>query len=167
MDNDCDGLVDSDDPDTVGVPTWYGDADGDGHGGLEFQLEACEPAPGYVPSSDDCDDLDAASYPGATEICDLADNNCDGDVDEGVGSTFYEDADGDGSGNSSVSVTACEAPSGYVANAQDCDDYNATTHLGAYELCDGIDNDCDGVIDEHAINASTWYLDADGDGYVE
>jgi hypothetical protein len=165
VDNDCDGLVDSDDPDTVGVTTWYGDADGDGHGGLGFQLEACEAAPGYVLSSDDCDDLDAASYPGASEICDLADNDCDGDVDEGVGSTFYEDADGDGSGNGSVSVTGCEAPSGYVANSQDCDDFNVSTHPGAYEICDGFDNDCDGAIDEDAINASTWYLDADGDGY--
>jgi hypothetical protein len=165
VDNDCDGLVDSDDPDTVGTTVFYGDSDGDGYGGQQYQLDACEAAPGFVGNSDDCDDLDASSYPGASEVCDDADNDCDGDVDEGVGATWYQDSDSDGYGNGSVSSVSCDAPSGYVSNALDCDDFNAATHPGSYEICDSADNDCDGSVDEDAINATTWYVDADGDGY--
>ncbi len=161
-DNDCDGSIDDDAQDAA---TWYADADGDGHGGSQVSLVQCAAPGGYVSSSDDCDDLDAASYPGASEVCDAADNDCDGDVDEGVGSTWYADDDADGYGNGSVSATACNAPSGYVGNALDCDDFNAATHPGSYEICDGADNDCDGSVDEDAINATHWYVDADGDGY--
>ncbi len=164
-DNDCDGLVDSDDPDVSGTTVFYADADADGHGGQQFPVSACEAPSGYVESSDDCDDLDAASYPGAAEICDDADNDCDSDVDEGVGTTWYEDSDSDGYGNGSVSVVTCAAPSGYVSNALDCDDFTSTTNPGSYEICDSVDNDCDGVVDEDAINATVFYLDVDGDGY--
>ena len=157
--------MDSDDPDTVGTTLFYGDSDGDGYGGQQYQLDACEAAPGFVANTDDCDDLDATSYPGASEVCDDADNDCDGDVDEGVGTSWYEDADSDGYGNGSVSAVSCDTPSGYVGNALDCDDFNAATHPGSYEICDSADNDCDGDVDEDAINASTYYVDADADGY--
>ncbi len=165
VDNDCDGLTDSDDPDTVGTSVFYGDSDGDGYGGTQYEIEACEAAPGYVATDDDCDDLDAASHPGASEVCDGADNDCDSDVDEGVGLTWYQDSDADGYGNGSVSSTSCDAPSGYVGNALDCDDFNAATNPGSYEICDGADNDCDGSTDEDAINASVFYVDGDLDGY--
>jgi hypothetical protein len=166
LDNDCDSDIDSDDSSLDGALTFYGDSDGDGYGGTQYQAEACEAPPGYVTNADDCDDLDAASHPGASEVCDGADNDCDSDVDEGVGSTWYADDDGDGYGNGAVSQQSCDAPSGYVGNAQDCDDFSAATSPAAYEICDGTDNDCDGTTDEDdAINASTWYVDADGDGY--
>ena len=162
VDNDCDGDVDEDATDAT---VFYGDADGDGHGGSQFTAISCTAPTGYVVSSDDCDDLDASSYPGAQESCDLADNDCDGSIDEGVGSTWYQDADSDGYGNGSVSTVACTAPTSYVSNSLDCDDYSASTHPGSYEICDSVDNDCDGSVDEDAINTSTWYADADGDGY--
>jgi hypothetical protein len=166
IDNDCDGWIDDVDPDVTGTTTWFADADGDGHGGTQFQTDACVAPVGYVSTSDDCDDLDPNSFPGAAEICDLADNDCDGDTDEGVGSLWYQDNDGDGYGNGSVFTTACNAPSGYVGNALDCDDFSASTSPAAYEICDGADNDCDGSTDEDdALNASTWYVDSDGDGY--
>ncbi len=165
IDNDCDGLVDSDDPDTVGTTLFYGDSDGDGYGGQQYQLDACEAAPGFVANTDDCDDLDATSYPGASEVCDDADNDCDGDVDEGVGATWYQDSDSDGYGNGAVSAISCEAPSEYVGNALDCDDFNAATNPSSYEVCDAVDNDCDGTVDEDAINATNWYVDSDLDGY--
>jgi hypothetical protein len=164
-DNDCDGWVDDTDPDVTGTTTWYGDSDGDGIGGQQFQQDACTAPAGFVSTNTDCDDLDATSFPGASEVCDEADNDCDGTVDEGVGSLWYQDNDGDGYGNGSLSQESCEAPTGYVANALDCDDFSATTSPASYEVCDGTDNDCDGTVDEDAINASTFYGDADGDGY--
>ena len=165
IDNDCDGLVDSGDPDVTGTTVFYLDADGDGHGGQQVQVSACSAPAGYVTNTDDCDDLDATSYPGAQETCDGADNDCDGAVDEGVGTTWYEDADGDGYGNGSIFQEACLQPTGHVANASDCDDVNATTSPASFEVCDLVDNDCDGSVDEDAINAGTFYVDSDGDGY--
>ncbi len=164
-DNDCDGLVDSDDPDVTGTSVYYLDADGDTYGGQQVQVSACSAPAGFVSSSDDCDDLDASSYPGGAESCDGADNDCDGAVDEGVGTTWYEDGDGDGYGNGAVSQESCTEPNGYVANSQDCDDTSATTNPASFEVCDGVDNDCDLSVDEDAINAATFYVDSDGDGY--
>ncbi len=165
IDNDCDGDIDGDDGSLSGGTVFYGDSDGDGYGGSQYQQVTCSAPPGFVANNDDCDDLDATSHPGASEVCDGADNDCDTDVDEGVGSTWYQDSDGDGYGNGSVTETACDVPSGYVGNGLDCDDFNATTNPASYEVCDGADNDCDGSTDEDAINATTWYVDGDSDGY--
>ena len=166
LDNDCDGWIDDQDPDVTGGTLWYGDADGDTYGGQQFMATACEAPPGYVANSDDCDDLEATTYPGATETCDEADNNCDGDVDEGVETTWYADADSDGYGDSATQQEGCVAPNGYVWNDDDCDDTSATTNPSSYEYCDGIDNNCDGSTDEgSALDASTWYADSDSDGY--
>ncbi len=162
IDDDCDGDIDQG---AIDAPIWYGDADGDTYGGSQFNATACAAPDGYVASSDDCNDLDPTSYPGASEICDLADNDCDGTVDEGVVSTWYADADGDGFGDATTTSSACTAPTGYTHNGDDCDDSSAATNPSSYEICDSADNDCDGSVDESAINATTWYADTDGDGY--
>ena len=86
------------------------------------------------------------------EICDGIDNDCDGEIDENVQRTFWLDGDGDGFGTSANPVLACTAPSGYVSNDGDCNDGNAAIFPGATELCDGIDNDCDGEVDEGCAN---------------
>ena len=70
----------------------------------------------------DCNDTNAAINPGATEICDGLDNNCDGRVDDGLGSTtYYRDADNDGCGDPAVVITTCDTtpPAGYVTNSTD------------------------------------------------
>ncbi len=101
----------------------------------------------------DCDDSDAAVHPGAPELCNGADDDCDGQVDEAEdldptsNPTWYLDADGDGFGNPSVTTADCTAPDGYVADGTDCDDSDPAVNPGAVERFDGIDNDCDGVID--------------------
>ncbi len=166
LDDNCNGLADSDDPDLVDGSTFYGDSDGDGYGGQQYEAWTCEAPAGYVDNSDDCDDLDPLTYPSAAEICDGADNDCDSVIDEGVGATWYADADGDGYGDSLSTVDSCDMPAGYSANGDDCDDNSAATSPAAYEICDGIDNNCDGTTDDSsALNTSTWYADTDSDGF--
>lgn len=119
-------------------------------------------------SAFDCDDSDAAINPGADELCDGADNNCNGETDESPadGTLFYADTDGDGYGNPDVSLSSCDASvQGYTDNSDDCDDSSNTAYPGGVELCDGLDNDCNGDIDDGAGDILTFYEDADGDGY--
>ena len=117
----------------------------------------------------DCDDTDASVHPGATETCNGVDDDCDGTTDgaDAAGaSRWYADSDGDGYGDASTTTRDCSAPSGYVADDSDCDDTDASVHPGASESCNGVDDDCDGTTDEpSAVDAATWYRDADGDGY--
>jgi len=78
--------------------------------------------------------------------------------------TYYQDSDGDGYGNSAVTESSCSASNGYVADNTDCNDTNANIYPGNEELCDGLDNDCNGDVDDGAV-FNTYYLDADGDGF--
>ena len=142
--------------------TWYADTDTDGFGDASNTTSACTQPAGYVANSTDCDDSNIAINPAAVEVCDGIDNDCDGSVDEGVLTTYYRDADNDGYGDSGDSQQACSAPAGYVANSTDCDDSNIAINPAAVEVCDGIDNDCDGSVDEGVL--TTWYADADSDG---
>ena len=116
----------------------------------------------------DCDDGDPTIRPGREETCDEVDQDCDGLVDEGVGTPWYPDADGDGFGASEeiLAAEACSQPSGFVADATDCDDGDAEVNPEADESCNGVDDDCDGAQDEDdAVDAATWHVDGDGDGY--
>ena len=164
IDNDCDGLIDE------GVKiTFYKDADNDGYSDGTTQ-QACTQPTGYklasalTATTGDCNDAVAAINPGATEICDGIDNNCNGQIDEGVRITFYRDADNDSYGNVTITIQACTAPSGYVTNSTDCNDANAAINPAATELCDGVDNNCNGTVDEGFPNI-IYYRDVDGDSY--
>jgi hypothetical protein len=145
---------------------WYPDADSDGFGDADAESRpGCDaPGLGWVSNGSDCDDSDENTWPGASEICDNQDNNCDGEIDENGDIEAWPDTDGDGYGDeSAASIQTCEIPAGYADNHQDCDDSEATTNAGAEEQCDGIDNNCDGQVDESGDGA-TFYLDVDGDG---
>ncbi|MBK6484947.1 MAG: T9SS type A sorting domain-containing protein [Chitinophagaceae bacterium] len=146
IDDNCDGFID----DGFGAINYYVDADGDGYGtGIELSL--CEnPGSGYSLNNSDCDDANASIYPGA---CDAGngngiDDNCDGIADDGFSATnYYVDADGDGYGASSE-LSLCENPgSGYSLNNTDCDDTNSEVNPIASEIFNGLDDNCDGIID--------------------
>ncbi len=164
IDNDCDGDVDEDAEDG---DIWYADGDGDGYGDATSTTSACSRPAGHVADASDCDDAHGAINPGATELCDGIDNDCDGDVDGGAvdQGTWYADNDGDGFGDPAIPCQACAQPSDHVANDDDCDDGDPGTHPRATELCDGVDNDCDGAVDGDAVDQGTWYADNDGDGF--
>ena len=132
---------------------------------------------GFV-AENDCDDDNPSINPDATELCDGIDNNCDGQVDEGVTQVYYLDNDGDGFGDSAASeeneriATSCVAPEGFVDNQSDCDDTNAGINPSATEVCDDddIDENCNGLADDNdtdPIGVTAWYLDNDSDGFAD
>ncbi len=84
----------------------------------------------------------------ATEVCDGADNDCSNGVDDGVQTTYYWDQDADSYGDPNRTQLACAAPANYVTDNTDCDDGDGAVHPGAAEVCDGVDNDCVGGIDD-------------------
>ncbi len=166
IDDDCDGL--SDEAGAVDGTMYYPDADGDGFGDALGGALACSQPDGTVTDGTDCDDATAARSPLAEEVCDELDNDCDDEVDEpgaSGGLSAHPDADGDGYGDASISLNVCAFGDGYVANDDDCDDDDADARPDAVEVCDEIDNDCDGGVDNDARDADTYYEDGDGDGY--
>ena len=170
LDNDCSGS------EYLG-PIWFADSDSDGFGDATNTQQACTVPSGYLSDDTDCDDADALISPVGLEICDGLDNDCDGSIDDAdasvdlsTGETFYADADGDGYGDLANSTIACDVPSGFVTDDADCDDGDASISPSASEICDAIDNDCDGDIDDadtsvDTSTGSTFYADADGDGF--
>jgi hypothetical protein len=119
-------------------------------------------------SSVDCDDNDGTIHPGAEERCDEQDNDCNGLVDDNPidGEELWADTDEDGFGDPDSPRSECSAVEGFVRNSSDCDDDNDQINPDATEVCDSVDNNCDGRPDEdEAIGASNWFADEDGDGY--
>lgn len=132
-DNDCDGQADGADPVCAGTAPSCPDADSDSF--ADCSDANCDDA-GLV--CGDCDDAAASVNPGVAEVCDNADNDCSGGIDEPF------DQDGD-------TFTTCDLP------VADCNDTNGAINPAAVEVCnDSVDNDC---------NAGTLDLfDGDGDG---
>ena len=110
------------------------DADGDGYGKFDG----------------DCDDTNATIHLGALEICNNGvDDDCDGRIDQE--SFWYDDADNDGYGNPNVMIYSCSPIVRYVTNGMDCDDTDSSVNPDATEVCNSVDDNCDGVIDEDEI----------------
>lgn len=137
IDNNCDGTIDE----GFEMVAFYIDSDNDGYGSDDNTVQACQLPPGFVDNSGDCDDNNAAINPDALEVPNnQVDENCDGSI-------LFIDADNDG-----------------YNSDQDCDDNNPLINPGASEICDDIDNDCNGTIDDELMTYQLW-LDQDSDGY--
>jgi hypothetical protein len=147
LDNDCDGLIDMADPSITNLVVWYEDSDGDGFGNAIDSLVQCNQPLGYVLNKIDCNDSDPLEKPNQV---------------------WFTDADGDEYGTGVKTVSCTRPPNGFIAaeliaTSGDCNDANATINQSIIEICDGVDNDCDGQIDENLLLA--YYIDADADGY--
>ena len=162
--DDTDPALNPSDSDSDGTSSCGGDCDD-----TDAALNVSDAdGDGASTCTNDCDDSNAAVHPAATETCNGVDDDCDGSIDAGATDAiaWYADSDADGYGDANTSTLACSAPSGHVVDTTDCDDTSASVNPGATETCNGVDDDCDGDIDEAgATGISTWYADTDGDGH--
>lgn len=159
-DLDCDDTDSDINPNALEIPNNAVDENCDGN------LSIVDNDSDGFNSDVDCNDNNNTVYPGAPELCDGLDNNCVGGIDEGLTfTTYYLDSDNDGFG-STTSISSCSptAPNGYVTNNTDCNDNNNTVYPGATEICDGLDNDCVGGVD-NGLPQFTYYQDNDNDTY--
>jgi hypothetical protein len=151
LDNDCNGAIDDNAP---GAPVWHHDVDGDGFGSATDTHASCVQPAGYVADGSDCNDADGDIHPGAAELCNGVDDNCSGAADEGNPGSGMACATGQ-VGACATGTTACSG-GGLVCNQN---------QQASAETCDGIDNNCNGAVDDGASDADTWYRDADNDGH--
>ncbi|MFN0274285.1 MAG: MopE-related protein [Chitinophagales bacterium] len=163
VDDNCDGNVDE-----GSILAWYADFDFDNYGHIHaVPLYACTQPYGYADNNFDCNDENAFINPGAIEICNIIDDNCNYDVDEGYIISWWIDYDGDGFGNNtSVNITTCDPPSNYADNNFDCHDSINAINPSMTEFCNLLDDDCNSLIDDiDPLYLPNWYEDLDGDGY--
>ncbi len=171
-DNNCDGTIDDDS--AIEATHWFTDNDGDGYGAGAPLTYGCEGTSDAVANDDDCDDTSEISNPDAEEVCDEMDNDCDGEVDEGEvtsGQTYFWDEDGDGYGDSSITRKMCALEDGWSIEPGDCDESSSSVHPEAIEACDGVDQDCDGIVDNRCQitedpDAAAWRLEHPGPGII-
>jgi hypothetical protein len=142
VDQNCNGS------DLPNLNTYYEDHDGDGYGDSNNSTEAEIQPSGYVTDNTDCDDSDGSIHPDAVETRgDGIDQDCNG-VDLLLLIIYYQDNDSDGYGNPNISLEAKSQPEGYVADNTDCDDSDSSVNPGATESCNGVDDNCEGIVDE-------------------
>ena len=161
LDNNCDGVTDPAGIDNC--TNYFLDGDADGYGNVQAQVKCLCSAVGLFSAitPGDCNDAAGAIHPGATALCNSLDDNCDGEIDNGAGTFYYQDADNDGYGNATVALQSCDPIATFVTNKLDCNDGKTAIHPGALEVCDGVDNDCSGQADDGTcVDSNACTLDA-------
>ena len=130
---------------------YYVDTDGDGYGDEATGQLSCEPISGRIEQGGDCDDGDLEIFPGAPERCNVVDDDCDGELDEGLEpGLYYPDPDGDGYAayDAGSPEFMCNDTPGFADDLGDCAPDDPDIYPGAPEVENGIDDDCDDEIDE-------------------
>ena len=137
LDEDCD-------------PSTVGDRDEDEDGSIDARC--CNvTAGGELRCGNDCDDTRPNVNRTASEVCDDVDNDCDGNVDEGVSYLLWPDADRDSFGDAAATPERrCGFFPGYALIGGDCDDADPSINPGLHDVCNGADDDCDENVDEGA-----------------
>ena len=147
------------DSDPVALCDGFSDGDGDGFGVDELSFPCDSPPERVAERGGDCNDSDDTVHPQAAEVCNggvdddcnsLADDDDPG-LDETSAMALYEDGDADTFGREDSLLYRCEDLVGYVERAGDCDDNNSETHPEGDEVCNGADDDCDGLADSTAV----------------
>ncbi len=169
LDDDCDGQ--SDEPGAQGCTQFYRDGDQDGVGvGTDSACLCGAILPYSATLTGDCDDSNASVFPGAAEICNDRDDDCDGTVDnqDAAGCVdFVRDEDGDRYGLDGGVACLCHAEGLYSATEiGDCNDVEVSIHPSALEVCNGLSDDCDSITDgQDALGCSLFWRDEDQDTY--
>ncbi len=166
LDDNCDDIIDTDAIDFV---TGWADVDEDGFGDVLTELSACELPDGHVDNATDCDDETFAVNPNADEVCNGIDDNCDDitDTDAIDQPTGWSDSDRDGFGDPAGVLTQCNLPRDYVFNALDCSPGDVNINPDAAEICNGIDDNCNDIVDTDTPDSAlpAWYRDSDRDQF--
>ena len=169
FDDNCNSQIDE--INAKGCTNQFYDGDKDGFGDLEVGPQCLCKATGMYTAlqGGDCNDNDKITYPAAKELCDNIDTNCNGTADDigSVGCTsYFFDNDQDGYGQLAKSQCQCGPLPGYTTTQPgDCDDTNKAVKPGAVELCNSIDDNCNGTTDTDSANAKKYFTDADNDGF--
>jgi len=168
-DDDCDG--DTDEEGAADCVTYFSDEDTDDYGVTSDSRCLCSPEPPHTAvDGGDCNDADEEANPSIDEVCNLKDDDCDGDTDEeGAGgcSILYLDEDRDEYGVTTDVKCLCAGTGYYTAVVgEDCNDEDDKVHPGADEICNNKDDNCDGLTDpEESPGCANYYVDGDGDNY--
>lgn len=161
IDDNCNAIID----DGVLFTTYYADYDLDGFGDYSADSLSCSFPSGFVLNNTDCNDTDNAIFPDAEELCNGVDDNCNALTDDGIDFfVFYADSDADTYGDVLHDTLSCSLVEGYIADASDCDDTNNYIHPFAVELCNLMDDNCNGIIDDGVLYL-TYYYDNDDDSF--
>ena len=169
VDDNCDGTTDEEN--ALNCLAYFRDEDKDAHGVDGDSKCQCGPTPPYRATVDgDCNDADVQVFTGATEVCNDKDDNCNGATDEEGAQgciPYYSDQDGDTYGVTIDVKCLCKAQGLYTARLPgDCNDLNTGINPAATEVCNGKDDECDGVTDNPgAQNCTIYYLDSDRDKF--
>jgi hypothetical protein len=160
IDDNCNSQTDE----GLTFTSYYSDLDNDGFGSGAGTSLCSNPGAGYSTNALDCNNSNSAINPSATELCNSADDNCNSQIDEGLlFQNYYQDFDGDGFGFGTP-TSLCTNQTGYVNNAFDCNDFQAQVNPIAQEICNGIDDNCNTLVDD-GLQFTNYFLDGDQDGF--